>query len=111
MGQTVTVIEKPSARPGVVRFETNRVLSGLGHDRFTSPDQITGDRPVDDVARLLFEHGGVEAVHVNSNVITVTLRGGATSAGLKEIIEGMYTYYRPGVAVPSFEAPAPESSE
>ena len=62
----------------------------------------------DDVARLLFERGGIDAVHINSNVITVTLGDGATTAGLKEIIEGMYTFYRPGVAVPSFDAPPSE---
>jgi len=83
----------------------------MGHDRFTSPDQITGDRPVDDVARRLFERGGVEAVHINSNVITVTLGVGTTSTGMKEIIEGMYTFYLPGVPVPSFEAPAAEGGE
>lgn len=105
MGQIVTVIEKPSARPGVVRFETNRVLSGLGHDTFTSPDQITGDRPVDVIARRLFEHG-VESVHINSNVITVSLGVGATSAGLKELIEGMYLYYEPGAEPPTLAAPA-----
>ncbi len=32
MGQPVTVIEKPSSHPGVVRYETNRVLTGMGHD-------------------------------------------------------------------------------
>ena len=32
MGQPVTVIEKPSSRAGIVRFETNRVLTGMGHD-------------------------------------------------------------------------------
>jgi hypothetical protein len=39
-------------------------------------------------------------VHVNSNVITVDLGRGATSDGIAEIIEDLYTYYRPGVPVP-----------
>ena len=110
MGQTVTVIEKPSARPGIVRFETNRALSGMGHDRFTSLDQITGDRPVDHISRQLLERGA-ESVHVNGNVITVSLAPGVSTAGLRELIEEMYIYYRPGVDVPSFEAPAAEAAE
>jgi hypothetical protein len=32
MGQPVTVIEKPSSVSGVVRFETNRPLTGMGHE-------------------------------------------------------------------------------
>jgi hypothetical protein len=107
MGQPVTVIEKPSQRPDVVRYETNRTLSGMGHDRFTDPATITGDRPVDELGRRLLATGGIQAVHVNGNIITVTLTPGGSSAGVKEIIEGLYTYYRPGVPVPSFEAPEP----
>ena len=36
MGELVAVVEKPSATPGVVRFELNRSLSGMGHERFGS---------------------------------------------------------------------------
>lgn len=96
MGQPVTVIQKATSNPQVVRFETNRTLSGMGHEYFRSPDDIVRDRPVDRVARRLFERGEVEAVHVNSNVITVHLAGGSPD-GLQEIIEDLYTFYRPGV--------------
>ena len=34
MGQPVTVIEKPSNQGGVVRFEINRTLTGMGHDTY-----------------------------------------------------------------------------
>ena len=34
MGQPVTVIEKPSSKHGVVRFETNRSLTGTEHVRY-----------------------------------------------------------------------------
>lgn len=106
MGQIVTLIEKPSATPGVVRYETNRVLSGTGHDRFSSLEDITGNRPVDVLARRLLERGGIESVHVNSNVITVKLGPGGSRAGIDEIIGGLYTYYLPGVEIPSFDAPS-----
>jgi hypothetical protein len=99
MGQPVTVVEKPSSRPGVVRYETNRVLSGMGHEYFSSADDAQNDTPADLVAKRLFERGGVDAVHVNSNVITVHLSDGSPPAGIKELIEDLYTYYRPGVEV------------
>jgi hypothetical protein len=45
----------------------------------------------------LFEAGGVESVHVNGNVITVSVSGG--SSGLKERLEELFIYYREGVEV------------
>ncbi len=101
MGQPVTVIEKPTGTPGVVRFEINRTLSGMGHDLYRSVADAVGDSPTARLARTLLEHGGVESVHLYANIITVHLAQGATSAGLKELIEGLYIFYREGVEVPS----------
>ncbi len=97
MGQPVTVIEKPSSISGVVRFETNRPLTGMGHEIFRSAEDAVADRPADLVARTLFESGGVESVHVNGNVITVSCKG--SPAGLKERLEELFIYYREGVEV------------
>ena len=97
MGQPVTVIEKPSALPGVLRFETNRVLTGMGHEIYRSADDAQGRTPADELARRLFERGGVASVHVNANVITVQVADGSPPQGIKEIVEGLYTYYRDGV--------------
>ena len=97
MGQPITVVERPSPRPDVVRFEINRSLTGMGHERYRSPGDATGDRPPDVLARRLFEHGGVAGVHVFSNVITVELAEGATSEGLRELIEELFIHYREGV--------------
>jgi sirohydrochlorin ferrochelatase len=108
MGQPVTVIEKPSSHPGVVRYETNRALTGMGHEVFRSLDDVTGDAPADRIARVLFEHGGVEAVHVNANVITVHFERADGQAGVKALIEDLYTYYRPGVEVVVPEGAATE---
>jgi hypothetical protein len=99
MGQPVTVIEKPSAIAGVVRFETNRPLTGMGHEIFRSAADAKADRPADLVARTVFEHGGVESVHVNANVITVKLAPSGTAGGLKERLEELFIYYREGVEV------------
>jgi hypothetical protein len=94
MGQPITVVEKPSSRPGILRFDTNRALTGMGHERYRSLDDIHADRPPDVIARRLFEHGGVDMVHVHSSVVTVHLSPGASGAGLGDVIRGLYTFYR-----------------
>ena len=99
MGQPVTVIEKAAATPGIVRFEINRSITGMGIERFSSAERAIGPSPAAEVARRVFAHGGVTGVTVFSNVITVDLADGATSAGLREIIEELFLYYREGVEV------------
>ena len=97
MGQPITVTQKPSSREGIVRFELNRSLTGMGHERYSSPQEATGDRPPDVLARRLFEHEGVEAVQIYSNEVTVVLKPSKAADGLKEVIEDLYIYYLPGV--------------
>ena len=41
MGQPVAVVHKPSSVPGVIRFEANRSLTGMGHERYPSRDAAT----------------------------------------------------------------------
>ncbi|CAN5833085.1 hypothetical protein BH24ACT3_BH24ACT3_19040 [soil metagenome] len=101
MGQPVTVIEKPSVTPGLVRFEINRSLTGMGHERYRSRADATGDRPADELARRLFDRGGIDGVHINSNVITVDLSKGAGTDGLTELIEALFLFYREGVTPPT----------
>jgi hypothetical protein len=69
----------------------------MSHIRYDADRPIIGDRPPDELARRLFAHGGVESVHVFSNVVTVQLARGSSGDGIKELIEGLYTYYREGV--------------
>ena len=108
MGQLVGVVEKPSATPGVVRFELNRSLSGMGHERFASARDATGPTPGAKLARELFATGKVEGVHVYANMVTVDVAKGFDSDGLSDIIVEMYRYWRPGVEPPSFEDLQPE---
>ncbi|HEX2043765.1 MAG TPA: hypothetical protein VHF24_14125 [Acidimicrobiales bacterium] len=111
MGQLITVTEKPTTRPGVAIFELNRSLTGMGHERYRSPE-VTGNRPVDELARRLFATGLVGAVHVYSNVVTVELAGGADEGArqtLAEVIHNLFTYYREGVEVADPMAPAAEA--
>lgn len=103
MGQPVTVVKKPSSNPGVVRFEINRSITGMGHERYVAAPGPELDRPCDELARRLFSHVGVENVHMNSNVITVNMAYGTDESALGETIEQLFTYYVPGVEIPSFE--------
>ena len=97
MGQPVTVVEQDSkAHPGVVRFELNRPLSGMGHERYLDADEIDNVRPVDEVARRLFATGKVAGVHINGSVITVDLAKGADAEGLADVIRGLFLFYQPG---------------
>lgn len=93
MGQPITVVEKPSPRPGFVRFEANRSFTGMGHERYGSVDDVLADRPVDQLARRLFATGEVAALHVASNVVTVQLAEGTTGDRLGDVIRGLYIYY------------------
>ena len=103
MGQPITVVAKPTTRSDVVRFEINRSLTGMGHERYRSREDATGPRPPDELARRLFDHGGVESVHVFSNVVTVDLAPGASSAGMADVIHRLFIHYVPGVLPPSDE--------
>jgi hypothetical protein len=113
MGQPINVVEKPSRTPGIARFETNRSLTGMGHERYPSAEAIIDDRAVDELARRLFATGGVTSVHVNGSVITVALADGWVGAQLLDVIRGLYIHYPPAtaasvsasaVSVPSGEA-------
>lgn len=93
MGQPIHVVEKRSSRPGVYRFETNRSLSGMGHERYTPATVIDGPTPVDELARRLFARGGIAAVHVNGSVVIVDVAKGHTSDGIAEVIRTLYLKY------------------
>lgn len=110
MGQPITVVQKRTATAGILRFETNRSLTGMGHERYVRGQEITGNRPPDELARRLFERGGIDAVHVYSNVVTVDLADGDRGEDLLKTIQDLFIHYRPGVLPPTDEeltAPAP----
>ena len=99
MGQLITVSQRESVRPGVVSFDLNRSLTGMGHERYFSPDDVVDDRPCDVLATRLFEHAGVKVVHVYSNVVTVEMEPGSSTEGMADTIRDLFTYYREGVEV------------
>jgi len=104
MGQPVTVVEKPSSKSGIIRFEINRSITGMGHERYDTAADAVSDRPPDELARRLFARGGIDNIHINSNVITLAMEPGAHTSGIRELIEELFTYYRPGVEVPTIES-------
>jgi hypothetical protein len=108
MGQLVAVTEKPSSMPGIVRFELNRALTGMGHERFRTTDDAAGPRPAAELARRLFATGQVAAVHVYSNIVTVDLAKGGSPDGLSDVVRNLYRYWQPGMAPPSFEDLVPD---
>jgi hypothetical protein len=110
MGQQVAVVEKPSPRPGVVRFETNRSLTGMGHERFTSATDAIGPRPAAALARQLLSTGKVSSVYIYGNIISVDIAKGSTADGLGDVVRNMYQYWKPGMELPTFDAPAEEAA-
>jgi hypothetical protein len=103
MGQLVAVEQKAGGASTIVRFETNRSLTGMGHERFTSAAEAKGPRPAAVIARRFFESGHVAWVHVYGNIITASLEAGASQAGLNEIVRDLYQYWKPGMVPPTLE--------
>jgi hypothetical protein len=110
MGQPVAVIVKPSSQPGVVRFEANRNLTGMGHEMFRTMDDAIGPRPAASLARQLLATGHCESVHIYGNIITVDLNKGFTADGLSDVVRDMYQYWKPGMEPPAFDEPAPQEA-
>lgn len=102
MGQPVTFLSSSSPKPGIVRFELNRSLTGMGHERYRAGDEIIDDRPPDVLAKRIFAAGPVESIHVYGSMVTVQLAS-TDPADLETVIRELYTYYVPGVEIPSDE--------
>jgi hypothetical protein len=103
MGQPVAITRRPSSTAGIVRFEANRNLTGMGHEVFRSADEARGPRPAAELARRLFATGEVGAVHVFANMITVDLAKGSGGESLDDVVRDLYQYWKPGMVPPSFD--------
>lgn len=93
MGQSITVVRKPTTTEGRVRYELDRSLTGMGHESYSAGDEVEGDRCVDELARRLLAHEGVERVHVYSNMVTLSLQEFASEEGLEQTISDVMLYY------------------
>jgi hypothetical protein len=103
MGQQIAVVAKPSRIPGVVRYEANRNLTGMGHETFHSAAEAIGPRPAAALARLLLGTGKVSSVHVYGNMITVDVAKGFDASGLDDVVSNLYQYWKPGMVPPTFD--------
>ena len=103
MGQPVAVEHKAGGSAAVIRIETNRSLTGMGHERFTSADEAKGTRPAAVVARRMLESGQVKWVHVHGNMLTAETVPGADQAVIDTIVRDLYQYWKPGMVPPSAE--------
>ena len=103
MGQQITVAALPSRRPCVLRFETNRNFTGMGHETFRASADIVGSTPSAALARTLVGTGQVDAVHVFGNIVTVDLRKGFDGSGLDIVVRDLYQYWKPGMEPPTFD--------
>ena len=105
MGQPVAFLRTSSPTPGLVRFELNRTMTGMGHERYRAGQEILGNRAVDELARRLLATGKLAAVHIHGSVVTADLTESDPSdpSDLEDVIADLYTYYVPGVEIPPDE--------
>lgn len=80
-----------------MRFDLNRSLTGMGHERYASLDEARGMTPGAELARRLFATGTVRAVHVYSNTVTVDLAPGVDATTLVPVVEELYRHWQPGM--------------
>ena len=92
MGQQVSVVERPSTRPGMIRFELNRSLTGMGHEHFASVSDAVGPRPAAALARQLLATGQVDSVYMYGNIVTIDVAKGYTADGLGDVVRNIYQY-------------------
>ncbi len=84
-----------------MRFELNRSLTGMGHERYVGPETATTHKPADVLARRLFETGSVRSVHVFGNMVTVDMAPTGAQDVVVKVVEDLYQYWKPGMQPPS----------
>jgi hypothetical protein len=97
-----------------MHFELNRSLTGMQIERYSAGEEITGQRPPDELARRVFALGPVSSVTVYSSVVTVKAPSGEWSslrAKVEDTIVNLFIYYREGVLPAPTAAPAVEGEE
>lgn len=113
MGQTLTVTMTHGARREVRNFATNRSITGMEIERFTSAEAAAiGTKPGNVLAQRLFALG-VSSVSVYSNTVTVEAepsKWGALEPVVTSTIEHLFHFYGDGAGW-SVEALKPHGIE
>jgi hypothetical protein len=94
----------------MIRFELNRSLTGMGHEHFASVSDAVGPRPAAALARQLLATGKVDSVYMYGNIVSIDVAKGYTADGLDDVVRNMYQYWKPGMEMPTFDAPAEEAA-
>jgi hypothetical protein len=100
MGQLITVSHRDGVRPEVKHFALNRSLTGMQTLRYRAGEEITGDKPPDELARRLFAIGNVDSVTIYSSVVTVSAPAWNWDDivdKVTETIANLFIYYGEGV--------------
>lgn len=102
MGQAVRVVDTRLIGAVLLRIEIDRSLTGMGHERFVA-GQLHGSasqsRPTEQLAWRLFDSGDVTAVHLFSNMVTLTLVDSSPERieRIGQLVKQLFIHYRPGV--------------
>ena len=62
------------------------------------------------LARRLLSTGKVDSVSVYGNIVSVDVSKGFTSDGLADVVRNMYQFWKPGMEMPTFDAPVEEAA-
>ena len=62
------------------------------------------------LARQLLSTGKVDSVYIYGNIISVDIAKGFNADGLGDVVRNMYQYWKPGMEMPTFDAPAEEAA-
>jgi hypothetical protein len=96
VGQLITVTVRQGASPSVRMFDTNRSLTGMAIERYSSPEQAAGGVRAPDVLAARVLAMGATSVTVYSNVVTVEAapeRWAELEPGVVAAIEHLFGYY------------------
>ena len=113
MGQLITVSRRDGVRPEVKHFALNRSLTGMQTRRYHSPEDMTGEKPPDELAKRLFALGGIESVTIYSSVVTVTAPAwhwDDIADKVTDTIANLFIYYGEGVTVAPATTPEPAAA-
>ena len=68
----------------------------MDHERYSQDEEILGSRPPDVLAKTLFDLGGIDKIHMNSNVITIDqAKGQINPALIIKTITEMFSFIFP----------------
>ncbi|MFN8104658.1 MAG: NifU N-terminal domain-containing protein [Acidimicrobiia bacterium] len=97
MGQVINVDVVAGADPQIRTFFIDRGLTGQGLRDFAGPEETTGDRSEERLARALFAIAGVAFVSAYASSVAVTKTAAASWDDLAprcvDVIRNLFVYY------------------